>query len=263
MRKITRSSEVGRFTQGSIFKYLKCISGDRLLGVVITARCDIALRKSRSVLCLPVYELSDWMDKFGKAEIFRQSEKQVSTQLGDILRRYTLSPRSLSVYGLGQVQRVLTAKGISEKDQEKVLSLSDFLLHRDGGSSIKCVAEARKKLFDELVGNRKADVHFFERVYPNEPAKGYVVDLSEPVCIRLDALEDIAKGLEYQTYQRERDGKYFGLDVDEGCAGEFVATINPPYVEHLLQRFSHLYSRIGTENISNNDLEGLRAAYEV
>lgn len=263
MRVLTTVCEIGRYTQGSIFTGLRVADGSSRYGIVITARCDIAHQKSRSIVCLPVYRLDDWLTLRGNTEIAEQSVAAIQNMVTEILARYDIASRAIEIYGVERTLDILDQKGIKKDDRKKLETFRPFLLTRDTSSKIKTLIENRKRYIESIIKNSRTDTFFLERLSHNDEVTGYVVDLAEPVCVSQKSLHELSKGLEYIKYQRESDSTYRNIIVPEGEQARVFATLQSPYVELLLQRFSHFYSRIGTPDIAKPDLNKVRKLYEI
>lgn len=263
MRVLTVDSEIGRYTQGSIFTGLRVSDGSARKGIVITARCDIAHAKSRSIVCLPIYSLSDWLDLYGNSEIAEQSAAMIQSMVAEILSKYKISSRAIQIYGIDRTLESLEEKGIKKDDLAKLNTFKPFIIKRDVNAKIKCLIENRKKYIEGIIKNSRNDTFFLERLSPHEEATGYVIDLAEPVCVPHKALQELSSGLEYIKYSRERETNYRNIIVTQSEQANTFATLQPPYTELLLQRFSIFYSRIGTPDIAKPDLKKVRKLHEI
>ncbi|WP_422764768.1 hypothetical protein [Pseudomonas sp. Mn2068] len=263
MRVLTNDVAIGKYTQGSIFNCLRVSDGSERFGIVVTARCDIAHQKARNLVCLPIYHLSEWMDVRGNHEVAGQSAAAINNIVSEILGKYQVSSRAIDIYGLGKTLEILGGKGISAADRLKLEVLEAFIVKKDISVNNKILKENRKKYMDGLIRNQRSDTFFVERLICGECPTGYVVDLSEPICLSKKALIEVSKGLEYVKYCREKDTEYKNIIIQEGGHACFVSTLLSPYVELLLQRFSGFYSRVGTQDISKKDMEAVRRLHEI
>lgn len=264
MRVLTKEPAVGKYTQGSIFNCLQVSDGSSQLGIVVTARCDIAQSRSRPLVCLPIYHLSEWMQIRGNAEVIEQSNSAVKNLASDILEKYEISRRALEIYGFDKTLEILDKKGIKKQDRLKLEELESFIKQKEITTKNKLIKENRKKYLETVIKNTRNDTFFLERItHDGEPPKGYVVDLSEPICISKKTLEEISKGFEHVKYEREKDANHKNIIIKPNEQAHFISTLLSPHVELLLQRFSHLYSRVGTQDISKNDLSIVRKLYEI
>ncbi|WP_416772709.1 hypothetical protein ACMGT0_11910 [Pseudomonas sp. RHF3.3-3] len=264
MRVLTKETPVGKYTQGSIFNCLQVSDGSAQFGIIVTARCDIAQQKTRPLVCLPIYQLSEWMQKRGNAEVADQSSSAIKNLVSEILEKYEISKVAIEIYGFDKALEILDQKSVKVQDRLKLEDLEGFIKKKEITTKNKIIKENRKKYLEAIIKNTRNDTFFLERIiHDSEPPKGYVVDLSEPICISKKTLGEISKGLEHVKYEREKDTSYKNIIVRPNEQACFISTLVSPHVELLLQRFSHLYSRVGTQDISKDDLAIVRRLYEI
>lgn len=263
MREIIVTPSVGEFTQGAILNCLKTDEKNKAFGLVISARCDIAHRKSKTILCLPIYPLSEWMEKIGKPEILSSSKKQIERIYQQILASNNLSLRSFEVYGYERTIAALTAKGAKKQDIDEIEKLRPYLEKAQFIPKLKALKEAHNRLLDSVWRNVRMDSHFIERVQPDESVHGYVVDFTQPITLTRSLLDELALGVERFKYERDSSGVYAQIFLGELDQGEIISILKSPYIEQILQRFTHYYSRIGTSDIADNDLNNLKGKYEI
>ncbi|NWD50557.1 hypothetical protein [Pseudomonas gingeri] len=264
MRVLTKETAIGKYTQGSIFNCLQVSDGSERFGIIVTARCDIAHQRSRPLVCLPIYHLSDWMQQRGNNEVAEQSKAAINNLISDILKKYEVSNKAIEIYGLDKTLEILDQKKIKAPDKLKLEELEGFIKRKELATKNKIIKENRKKYLDTVIQNTRNDTFFLERIIHNdEPPTGYVVDLSEPICVTKKTLREISKGLEYVKYEREKDTDYKNITIKQNEQACFISTLISPYVELLLQRFSHLYNRVGTQDIAKKDLTTVRKLYEI
>lgn len=263
MRELIAAPKLGGFTQGAILNCLKVAETQKTFGLVISARCDIAHRKSKTVLCLPIYSLTEWLNQVGTSEIFAASKKAVDAIHHKILSKYELSLSSFRIYGYETTIAAMAAKGAASKDIKDVEMLRPYLEKGQLVSHVKAVKEANNKLLESLWRNTRMDSHFIERIQLNEPSVGYVIDFTQPITLARSLLDELALGIEKFKFDRDSTGVYGQLLLGELEQGEIVSILKSPFIEHILQRFTHYYSRIGTADIDVADLSSLKDKYEI
>jgi hypothetical protein len=263
MRPLTTEPIIGEVTQGAVFNCLRLDGDDSTYGLVISAKCDIAHRKSKTVLCLPLFRLEKWMADIGRLEILMQCGKAATNLVAEILSKYGVAKEALKIYGYDSTLSVLESKKINKADLDKLVLLRPYIEKNEIVPQLKAFKEANNKLLETLWRNTRADAHFLERIFPDEPAAGYVVDFTQPITIYRDVIDELSLGLEKYKYDREIGSRYSSLKFGESEYGEFVSVIVSPYIEHILQRFTHFYSRIGTQDIAEHDLHQLKGKYEI
>ena len=203
------------------------------------------------------------MEAIGNEEVLSQGSKAVNKNISDILKRYGLSDDAFSIYGYDVSLAVLERKGINKVDKDRIEELRPFIESREIVKSARSFKDANNKILDAVVKNTRADSHFLERIHVDHPASGYVVDFTQPITLYREVIDELSFGLEKFTYERDKNGKYSSISFDALESGEIVSILNSPFIEHLLQRFTHYYSRIGTKDISEDDLMVIKGRYEI
>jgi len=263
MRPLVILPKVGELTQGAIFNCLRINNGANAFGLIVSARCDIVQSKCRTILCLPIFPLKRWMEEVGNAEVLDQAGKQIESISATLVEKYGMAGDSLEVYGFDAVIAVLMNKNVAKGDLDRLTQFKPYLVDKKLDFRIKAIKDAHSKILDLLWRNQRADTHFIERIHPNEQATGYVIDFNQPITQYREVLDEISLGLERYIYERGVDGKYSNLDLGQLDQGEIVSILQSPFIEHVLQRFTHYYSRIGTKDISKEDLKNLKGIYEI
>lgn len=251
MRAISDLSKGNYFSQGSIFNGLKNSNGLSTLGIIITARCDLEHNKVDKVVCLPIYPLSTWMETYGNYDFHNKNIKAATTQFDDLAKKYNLNYDTCKTFGIEEFLRILSSRCTKKTDIEKMIGLHDFICNRTNHSKIKSIIENKKRYIESIIDNQKQNIHFFEYLEGIEHI-GLVVDLSEPISIPIESAKDISNILFHQKYNRDKDGAYRNILINDDESASFKCILKSPYIEHLLQRFAQFYARIGTEDISDN-----------
>jgi len=261
MRKIITSYIRGEVTQGSVFSGLETSFGTKCYGIVITARCDIEHAKLSKIVTLPVYRLEEWMMLYGNEEIFEKSKVAIANQLDTLLKKYGLSYETFRVFGSSEILKKLEGQRAKPKELEKYLNFTSFFSNRNFSCDIKVLSDTQRKYFDALVSHSKSSAYFIEGLL-GDNTEGFVIDLGEPISLQFKVMSDLDKGLVYQKYNREKSTTYKNLQLLEGESATFHSTVLSPYIEHILQRFSQFYSRIGTDDIDDDTYTIIKEAYE-
>lgn len=169
----------------------------------------------------------------------------------------------MRVYGLEETLNVIKTKNAKAEEIEKIAILGSFLETGELTSKIKAVSEAHTNLITSIFKNLRSDTYFIERLQDSLPVEGFVVDLLAPISIPYETAIDISKVITSQKYNRDANTKYANLLITNTESASVISNLNSPYIEHLLQKFSSLYARIGTTDISKADLEILRSLHEI
>lgn len=261
MRRVVTDCSNGYFTQGSIFSCLENSAGNQTYGVIITARCDLEHEKINKVVCLPVYKLKDWMTLYGDEEIYESSLSSVINQLDVQLKKYGTDVEKYKIFGLDEIEKYLVQKKIDTKSQEFINQCFSFINEKNVFAEIKSLKENNKKYFESLLNHSKASAYFIEGLLGDD-SEGFVIDLSEPISLPLQVLKDISRTLHFQKFNRLKNSIYKNMMLKEEQCSSFHNVIASPYIEHILQRFSQFYSRIGTDDISEDTRLIIKDVYE-
>lgn len=245
MRDIIEMPDRRFFTQGSIFDGLVISDEVMGFGIIISARCDIANSKSRNILFLPIYNLSDWLRFVGNDVVVRRSYKSLRSQLVEKLKKLEMPESCLDTYPAEEIIRVASSNRLFNGD-----NFSEMLYaykNKEINLKISVMKKEREKLIDSVISNNESDAYFLEQVHSNKVLQSYVVDLSEPMSIPRSLADELRKGL--NPFSEDKNG-YFCYDNGD-VSNSYISVLKSPYIEHLLQKFSYYYSRIGTEDLDS------------
>lgn len=258
-----------QFTQGTIFScgYAEGYEGVAIYGLVITARCDAAQDKAPIYSFVPVVALKDWIMNDGaqiilERAILDQQNTRKNILLGIDLSTSLLKTKTPDEIVAGHLlPRVASDKRFEPKlNQFRICSAfiqeaTEALSKRDQPGLLALIKQSPKHLdaiVKELAGNRLLGHYLLRsmpRVYdnhggdhvallreihhiPNSLAKRITGGLSKDDCIDTSKSE-----LKCPCYTAE----------DDYCAP--VARLKSPWMEHLMQSLTLLFSRIGVEDI--------------
>ena len=120
--------------------------------------------------------------------------------------------------------------------------------------SLKFVLSEKKSLCSTLIRNTENSIYFLEQINLKEVLEPYVIDLTEPISIPFFVAMKLTSGINERNMD-EQTNQYVTTE-EKGIT--YISILNSPYIEHLLQKFSSFYSRIGTEDISKDASEILK-----
>lgn len=252
MRELLAHPSSEEFTQGSIFEGLNVNQGHSH-GIVVTARCDIANGKARNILCLPVYKADDWINNQGDEVIYRKLENKLENKLKTEFSKFNISIELLLTYPIESIKSVIDSnKG--KKSSEEIYKLLDMYEKKTCDYSLKFVSDERKSLVSSIIKNQEASIYFLEQIELDKVLEPYIVDLSDPVSIPFNIAKKLLRGINKRSINNTIT-QYLTI-----CDGEisYISELRSPYIEHLLQKFSTFYSRIGTEDIEKDAEEILK-----
>lgn len=259
------------FTQGVIFKcgvaadYENCDT----YGLAITARCDVANDKVHIYNYLPVVTLDDWLHRDGRIILAERLSADASGALRTLLKDIGYSPVVLETESLEFVvdkffpdsavekSAIAARKRATELVQRYVFAQEaarstpeDRILLKFALSYPKLLA----KLIDELVRQQLGGYYFIEQVDVNGEDRGFVVLVREIQVIPKKLAHLIMDGLDSHMFSTlcqtvpEFKGR---LQIKANDVSMPVGIVRSPNVEHLMQSFALLFSRIGVVDITS------------
>ncbi|WP_324711243.1 hypothetical protein [Pseudomonas citronellolis] len=100
-RKMTQSPALKSITQGSVFNFARSedFEGEEVLGLVISARCDLAQKKQDKFSYVPLIRASAWIDRYLVPKMFEEDRASSINSLGEILTRNNLSKAAIDTFG--------------------------------------------------------------------------------------------------------------------------------------------------------------------
>lgn len=262
--------KTGQFTQGTIFScaHAEMYPSAAVYGLVITARCDAAQDKAPIYSFVPVVSITEWMLVDG-AEIVldryiqdqQNTRKNVLLSLG--LSDSLLKTKSSSEIIEGHLRkkaeedkRVTTKVTQFESCSSQIEEASSAQISKNATEVLSCLKRAPKHVdavIKELAANRVMG-HYLLRDMPrlyDDNGSDHVALLREIHHVPSGLAKKIAQGIQVNADSAT------GNDDDSRCPrftaeDDFcmpVARLRSPWVEHLMQSLTLLFSRIGVEDV--------------
>lgn len=253
------------FTQGLLFAggvapgYEECDT----FGISITARCDAANDKVSTYNYLPVVALDDWLHRDGKQILARKLKADSLGGLANLLKECGYSTSILET----ESPEVIVAQLFPPKATDKKIAaarkkaepiLAKFTLAQRAEQSSprdRVCVEIRTNhlkvvsgMIDDLVRHKLPGYYFLDCVDVNGDDRGYVVLAREIQAIPRELTQLILDGLDAHGFASacEKCPEYTGrLQFGNATIAMPLALLKSPNVEHLLQTFAMLFSRIG------------------
>lgn len=242
-------------------------------GIIVSARCDVANCKVRRLYYIVGVEAREWvLTEAGFSRVFESNKQNAYNQFSEKVKQAKLEPESLSSFEPEEVEKVL-----EELKNEK---LRDDILERyrqykiffteDSEKREKYVLDnlkAVKKQMKEINIGKYAHLYYLPKAaYMDEGkmSEGLVVDLQEIEAISIEEAECLQKGqidMKFDKFHsRDQYSRFCWLEKD----GDFTAIdgqIRSPWCEHLMQRFSNSFIRIGIDGPSDKDFDILTEGF--
>ncbi len=256
--------------QGSIFGGLRSDKYPTMecYGIILTASCDIAHSKVPKLYYATALDVIEWgcmRDTYLTAYKPEINNKQ--SDYYQSARQYRLSPELLESYDRDTVIQILENEISSEKKRKSLLTkYDDYMLLRDGINDVQSVKKVIEKndvpltkLLKEITDGKQHHYHFIPSTSytkQKEVDGGLIVDFQEINWISIeDAYNIINPGIDnliiadYPAEQQELYKRTFWLEKPDAYV-HHLGKIESPWREHLMQRFSHCFARIGLQDIT-------------
>lgn len=255
----------------------------RCYGIIITARCDIANDKVAKLYYLIGVDANEWISsRLAYCQAYEQNYASKIKEFEDKVKKMTKGKDALNAETLLKMSDetavcVLDSLNIAkQKDRDLLMESFRILRVYQKAHKSDCSGD-RRALIKELpnpaiaylqkIGSGKF-VHFYylpQAAYlkNSEMKKGLIVDFQEIESISMeDAVQIVTPGIDhrlladYSSDQEKRYRQKFWLEHED----DFVAVegaIQPTWLEHFMQRFSHAFTRIGIDGPVNHDFKAL------
>jgi hypothetical protein len=257
--------KLGMLTQGTVFAcaVAEDYQGCHVHGLVITARCDAAQSKVPIFNYLPVVSLDDWIHRDGRLLLCDRILKNILGKMRRALKAAGYTESVMRTQTPEAILEVLFPDTPSSRAAQKtrmdfativaehgeIVAASNSMPSENLATAIgnKHVGE-RDALIRELIQQRLSGYYFLSSIALEGSNLGYVVLLREVRHMPRELAASVAGGISEDDYRVARNGRPHFADrlsfVKETFAMP-VGLLKSPHVEHLIQVFSTLFSRIG------------------
>ncbi|SDY80776.1 hypothetical protein SAMN04515617_1233 [Collimonas sp. OK242] len=246
---------LGQITQGTIFTAASAENYQLapVWGLCITARCDMAHEnKIRVFNYVPIVRYEDWLREDGARVLIDRIGAEVLNAARNFLTTQNKSESVLDSYSPTQIAELLFPDGGKFHEIARKLDIVSHArnsLPLDSKTLCELVAVSHKtaeRLVKELWANQLAGYYFFDNIgsTEHESKYGYVVMLREIHHIPRNVATDIANGSMTEESTIHGHGPIH-LNARVFDFAYTTGVIRSPWIEHFLQQFSLMFSRIG------------------
>ena len=242
---------VRTLTQGSIINY--CLADNYskkidVYGLIITPRCDLAHEgKVNMVHYLPIVDFDDWLCCDGEDYLLNKWIVKLKDKFEQLCKKQKI-PSDLGELGLYEKMAEQIFTDLSQR--KHFLEILDALFS---------VNKSRHILFDKYIHNNDTQKSLLNNLIKDELPAYYLIDdwdtaRATPKIILLRELKRIS----YETSQKISKGMYasdINMAIDElkkispdNEIYHVCAEVNSPFIEHIMQKFSHNFCRIGVDD---------------
>jgi hypothetical protein len=255
----------GLMTQGTIFScaVAEDYSSSTTHGLVITARCDASNDKVRVFNYLPIVSLDDWLRRDGRIIVSQRLMKETVSKMKSALSEAGYSASILETETPTSILDALFPPGgHAQKARARFEDLCARYETAAAGTSgdapngiclqvAKIAPKLKDSMISELVHQQLAGHYFLSQIEPNGNDAGYVVLLREIQTLPRSVAHAVSNSLERARFDEmcAADPRLSGrLRIGLQDLAMPVGVLRSPNVEHLMQSFSLLFSRIGIVN---------------
>ncbi len=245
----------------------------RAYGIVITASCDLANQKVNKLYYLLGIKAEEWVcSKQGFDLIYAEKRDNKLNVFKTLAHSLGLNAEALCGFSIEQARMVIESEIQKPKDKKKLLGAYEEYKVLESGS----VSNEQRRLIihqDETTASKfltkigKGDIYHyyflpekaFSESFQNDA--GIIIDLQEIGVLSMEDASEIENfGVDnlyldnFSEETQKRFKKTFWLDTTD----DFVlieGNISSPWREHLMQRFSHCFARIGLDSATKSDYE--------
>ncbi len=245
-------------TQGSIIT--GCVAegvthDSSIWGCVITARCDMANRKVKKVHYLPIIHFDDWIKSVLLPCLREEWSLSLKQSLSNSLKNNGLSPafleRNLSRSDLESIIEGSFSKKASKSfwHDYDAWTLSNTVSLKDIADSNQGLGILKNEI-KRLINNENSSYYLIEDWRTDSSSSFMVIMLRDIRTIMLDCALNLPNGI----CEDEVDDSFFLYNSLSKSAEKaniyYVDTeIKSPFIEHIIQRFSNNFLRIGVEDL--------------
>ena len=256
-------------------------SGIRCFGVVITASCDIANTNENSSKVSKLYylvavEVKKWLSvETGYNLVYKEKKNNLLQTVNSCAENCGLSASELLRMESTDADKVISGceaeskkiKRLNESMQNYALFCREGMNDDDRKEAIKKDTDTAVKFLEKITKGETLHYYFLPeiayKVEGGQKSSGLIVDLQEIESISIqDALRIPSPGIDRQLfseYTEEECKRYsdlFWLEQEDDYV-DCDTIIQSPWREHLMQRFSHDFSRIGLDGPTKTDYKAL------
>lgn len=238
----------GKLTQGTIFTSASAEEyvNKPVWGMCITARCDMAHENKTNVFnYLPIVSFDEWLLKDGARLLCDRLHIELTTKAINLIKNALKSPTILDSYTPDFIaDNFMSGNSLFKLHSEKMNELAGYRANRNISSAevknlvainIKCA----EKLLKDLWSMQLPGYYFLKEIGDTEHSSnaGYVVLLREIHHLPQTLGSKIANGMIIEQGSKPQKTP-FDFSYPTGL-------VSSPWIEHIMQQFSHMFVRIG------------------
>ena len=269
---------MGYYSQGTIIQYIRSAKypSIRCCGIVITARCDIANKKTTHIHVLSAMSVKDFIFEVLFDSVITRKRNDLNNRIKRFSEANGFSYEVITEKGWERTIHIL--KEINCDNQNKLAKkrkkeIEGLITEVEAFYKIECCQnrEDKEGQFESVRGMILEDIKrlhnsnlanycFLPKVSYDEKeslTEGIVVDLKDIYAIDCSIVDAIEAGkLDTRTLCQTDLVKYndmFFLENDEYVNS--IGIVKSPWIEHMVQAFAYSFARVGVDNASSDEVD--------
>lgn len=214
-------------------------------GLIITPRCDIDNGgKVSTIHYLPIVSLNDWM----KVDCIVNATKKMARLLQVKLQQYQISDTILRHF-ISNDDILLLLKSVNANERQVMVNLYEGyknVVNKKDYSSVDFQKLCREE-FKELCKGRNNRFYLIKNWDSTNQFK--VVILRDVRRVSLPILQKFVNGYRNSNFSEEDYKCNDIVYTDQRLYFTTITQIASPYIEHIIQAFSHNFCRIGVQDL--------------
>lgn len=251
MRQFYKNYRMARtLTQGSIIN--NCLADNYnekldIYGLIITPRCDLAHEgKVNTIHYLPVVDFEDWLYCDGEEYLFSKWQAKIRDKFYQMCNKNEISPNLQDVSLYEKIaNKLITDSSKRDAFLKKADTLFNSSTRHKAFNDYVHKNDVQRTLLNNLIGDSLPAYYLIED-WDTARAKPKIVLLRELKRISYETGLKISVGMNASDMQRYYDDLKY-TSISSGLY-QICAEINSPYIEHIMQKFSYNFCRIGVED---------------
>lgn len=264
MRDIYENAKLGEITQGSVFA--GALSDTYVdvdcYGVVITARCSIDHGKMQTYHYLPIVPIKEWKKKDFLRLLKDEVYNEYMNRIKSLFRDLSISTKILEQFSLETIKSTISPKISKLTQQHSFIQNVNVLIALENSEYSSEMLnnwfpKGRGNIVKRLLANNYLSYYLIESWDPKIDSN-FIILLDEIRTIQKNDFFQLAKGLDYSYWignDRCKHSDLIKLTTDDILYVH--SCIKSPFIEHIIQRFSHNFNRVGVQDYHESVMDQL------
>lgn len=240
----------GPLTQGSIINH--CLAKEysgQVWGLIVTPRCDLAHdNKVSNVHYLPIVNLSDFMKVDGLDYLFRKWCEKRYRKFEDLCSKYKFPIKGMTEEHYKKMANEKIQKA-GERDKFLQCLKNYHSCNIENEEFRNSIEKSKLTLLDNLIEDKIPSYYLIEDWNSQKNAK--VILLRELKRISYATAKKLGCGLEKGSINEDDE---LNFKIEETDLYHICAQVRSPFIEHIMQRFSYNFCRVGVEDRNRLDM---------